>query len=128
VAPPPADAAEREAIVRAWSDALNRGDNLAAAELFVLPAIVVQGEFAGEFRTREDLTAWHASLPCSGRIVEISYDGPRVIVVFELGDRAEGACDAPPGTRAAAIFLIRAGAIVGWRQIPPPDATSPDAA
>lgn len=115
-----------EAIVRAWSRQLNAGDNAAAARLFELPALIVQGDRVGEFRTFEELAAWHAGLPCSGAIVSLSFEGEFVIAVFELGDRPTSKCDAPPGSQAAARFLIRRGKIVLWEQVAPPGGNESD--
>jgi hypothetical protein len=120
---PPATLAadERQEIVSAWSEALNSGNNEAAADLFAPGAVVVQNGLAAELTTHADAIAFNASLPCSGRIVEMTTEGEVVTAVFELGDRTTGACDAAPGTRAAAQFLIRAHKIIAWQQIPVPE-------
>jgi hypothetical protein len=120
----PPDAAALELVVRAWSRALNAGDNEAAAALFAPGAIVVQGGVAYELETREQAVAWNATLPCSGRIVEIVVRGGIVGAVFELGDRPASACDAPAGTLAAALFAIEDGLITVWSQVAPEDVTS----
>jgi hypothetical protein len=116
----PEDADERERIVRAWSTALNSGDNAAAARLFGLPALIAQGSFIREFPSYAVLEQWHASLPCSGTIISVAFAGEFVVVVFELGDRPTSDCDAP-GEPAAARFLIRDGRILAWQQIPVPE-------
>jgi hypothetical protein len=115
------DAAKLEEIVRAWSRALNAGDNEAAADLFAPRALVIQGELAAELVTHADAVAFNESLPCSGEVTEISTEGEIVTAVFVLGNRPTSDCDAPPGTRAAAQFLIRGGKILAWRQIPAPE-------
>ena len=116
-----------EAVVRAWSKALNAGDNEAAANLFAPGALVVQGGLVVQLAAHEDAVAFNASLPCSGEIVELSVDGDVVTAVFVLGDRAGSKCDAPPGTRAAAQLGIANGKIVVWKQIPVPDSSGPAA-
>jgi hypothetical protein len=68
-------------------------------------------------RTRADALAWNRSLPCSGRIVEIEISGEDATATFLLGDRPTSACDAPGG-RVAAVFRVRAGKIVLFRQLP----------
>ena len=104
-------------VVRAWSKALNEGDNDAAAELFAPNAEVVQGSVVTRLRTHADAVAWNTDLPCSGKIVSLSAHGPVVRATFVLGDRKSSPCDGP-GKRAAAVFRIRGGKIVLWHQVP----------
>ncbi len=126
----PADPKLLEAVVRAWSKALNAGDNEAAANLFAPGALVVQGDVVVQLPAHKDAVFFNSTLPCSGEIVELSVDGDVVTAIFVLGDRAGSTCDAPPGTRAAAQFGIENGKIVVWKQVPVPDhlgpAPSPD--
>jgi hypothetical protein len=121
---PPADA-ELEAVVRAWSSALNAGDDEAAADLFAPGAIIVQAGLALRLQDRADAVAWNAALPCSGTIVSLEVKDGLVVAVFALGDRLASPCNASPGTLAAAAFLIEDGKIVLWQQVPPPEDTSP---
>jgi hypothetical protein len=109
-----------EAVVRAWSRALNAGDNDALARLFALPALIAQGDRIGEFTTYEEIAMFHSGLPCSGTVVEITFGTDEALAVFELGDRGDVACDAAPGQRAAARFVFRGGKIVAWQQVPVP--------
>jgi limonene-1,2-epoxide hydrolase len=106
-----------ERVVRAWSKALNAGDNDAAADLFAKNAEVVQGSVVTRLRTHADAVAWNTDLPCSGKIVSLSAHGPVVRATFVLGDRKSSPCDGP-GKRAAAVFRIRGGKIVLWHQVP----------
>jgi limonene-1,2-epoxide hydrolase len=104
-------------IARAWSRALNAGDNDRAADLFAPGARVVQGGYALVLHTHEDAVRWNASLPCSGRIVRIEGSREAVTAQFVLGNRPRSPCDGP-GQRAAALFRVRNGKIVLWRQVP----------
>jgi limonene-1,2-epoxide hydrolase len=104
-------------VVRAWSKALDHGDNQAAADLFAPDAEVIQGRVVIRLRTHADAVAWNAGLPCSGKIVGLSTRGVTVTATFLLGDRPTSACDGP-GRRATAIFRIRGGKIVLWHQVP----------
>lgn len=113
--------------MRAWSAALNAGDNEAAADLFAPRALVLQDGVGLELRTHEAAVQFNAGLPCSGEIVRLSADGEVVTAVFELGDRPAGNCDAPPGTLATAQFLIQGGRIVAWQEIPVPAEAPPGA-
>jgi hypothetical protein len=108
------------AVVRAWSNRLNAGDNEGLAKLFRLPALVVQGAFVYRLSTREEVAAWHAGLPCSGRIVSITFAGRFATAVFRLGNRPASKCDGP-GKLAAARFEIVGGKIASWVQVPVPE-------
>jgi hypothetical protein len=108
-----------EAVVRAWSARLNAGDNERLARLFALPAVMVQGPLAYRLSTYKQVAAWHAGLPCSGRVVSIAFHGRFATAVFRLGNRRASQCDAP-GSLAAARFEIVRGKIVSWQQVPVP--------
>ncbi len=117
-----------ESVVRAWSSALNAGDNESAADLFAPNAEIIQGGADRHFRTRTDAVAWNAGLPCAGRIVRLETRGDNVTATFVLGDRTTSRCDGP-GLRARAVIRVRAGKIVLWHQVPvaeaPPVQTTP---
>ena len=125
-----AAASELEAVVRAWSAALNAGDNEAAADLFAPGALIVQAGVAVPLPGHAAAVQWNASLPCSGTIVDVELDVARriVVAVFALGDRSTGPCNAAPGTLAAAAFLIENGKIVVWQQVAPPEERSSERA
>lgn len=115
------DTETMERVVRDWSTLLNAGDNRGVARLFALPAVIAQGEFAGEFRSYDAIADFYARLPCSGTVVSISFDEPDVaLAVFSLGHRTTSRCDAEPGTLAAARFVFRDGELVAWQQVPVP--------
>ena len=105
-----------ESVVRAWSNALNAGDNERAAKLFAPDARVVQGPTHLNLKTLSDAIHFNASLPCSGRIVTVEDAGDVTTATFELGHRATSTCDAY-GARATAVFEVRGGKIVRWQQI-----------
>jgi limonene-1,2-epoxide hydrolase len=109
------ESASPEEVVRAWSRALNSGDNGAAADLFALGARIEQAGLVLTVRSREDAVAWNASLPCSGKIVSLRVEGDTAIATFTLFDRRTSLCDAPGG-RATAVLTVRDGKIVRWRQ------------
>ena len=115
-----------EAAVRAWSRALNAGDNDAVARLFALPALISQGDRIGQFDTYAEIARFHEGLPCSGTVVSVTFNPDEAVAVFELGDRGTTSCDAEPGSRAAARFVFRGGKIVAWQQVPVPDGAVPD--
>jgi limonene-1,2-epoxide hydrolase len=104
-----------EAVVRAWSEALNTGDNTGAADLFAPGAEVVQGNSILTLHTHRQAEEWNSSLPCSGRILSITSHGQTAIATFQLGDRPHSRCDGP-GQHATAIFRVVKGKIVLWHQ------------
>ena len=106
-----------EELARAWSHALNAGDNRAAGALFAIGAQIEQSGFVLRVRMPEDAAAWTASLPCAGRIIAVEHDGDDAIATFLLSDRQTSRCDAPGG-RARALFRVRDGKIVLFRQLP----------
>jgi len=108
-------------VVRAWSNALNAGDNQRAADLFAPDAQIVQGNLVRRLHTHSEAVAFNRTLPCSGRIVELRSRGRDIEATFVLGNRPASLCDGP-GQRAAALFRIRQGKIVLWHQIPAPPA------
>ena len=114
VAPPPSP----PAIVRAWSAALDRNDNAAAAKLFAPGARIIQGQTDVRL-TSKLAVAFNASLPCAGRIVAIRRKGDTVVATFVLGERPKHRCDGP-GQKAAAVFVVRRGKIVLWEQVAVP--------
>jgi limonene-1,2-epoxide hydrolase len=106
-----------ESVVRAWSQALNTGDNNRAADLFAPDAEIVQAGRVLTLRTHHDAVVWNSGLPCSGRIVSIETRGETTTATFLLGDRPNSKCDGP-GQRATAIFKVVKGKIVLWHQAP----------
>ncbi len=108
-------------VVRAWSTALNSGDNEAAADLFADGAEVIQGASLERLRTHQQAVAFNASLPCTGRIVALESAGEEVRATFVLGNRRTSRCDGP-GEQARAVIRVHAGKIVLWHQL----ATGPE--
>lgn len=105
-----------EGVVRAWSRAIDAGDDDSAADLFASGAEVVQGGRVTRLRTHADAVTWNAGLPCSGTIVALAERGEVVRATFLLDDRQGSPCDAP-GEQATAIFRVRDGKIVLWHQV-----------
>jgi hypothetical protein len=109
------------AIVRAWSQRLNADDNTGIAELFALPATIVQTPYEYRLVSRREIALWFSLLPCSGKIVSIRFRGNSATAVFLLGNRGSTPCDGP-GTLAAARFGFARGKIASWEQVPIPAA------
>lgn len=102
-------------LVRAWSAAIDRNDNEAAARLFGDGALIVQGG-PETLQTHADAVRWNAGLPCGGRITHLEVHGDHEVVAqFVLTERPQHSCDAPGGA-AAALFQVKDGKIVLWHQ------------
>jgi hypothetical protein len=109
-----------EQIVRAWSAALNRGDDRTAAALFADGAKIAQGDVAYTLLNKAGRFEFNSGLPCSGEIVDLHASGGEVTATFQLGERANHRCDAP-GAKTTAVFTIRNGRIVAFRQLAAPE-------
>lgn len=109
-----------EETARAWSAALNKSDDNAAADLFAKNTEIIQnGEIV--LQTHQDAVRWNAGLPCGGHITRvIKQRTDQVLVVFTLTERPGHHCDAP-GIKAAAVFRVEHGKVVLWRQTNPPN-------
>lgn len=103
-------------MARAWSNAINTGDNDAAAGLFADDAQIVQPGQVTRLHTHAEAVAWNAALPCSGTILEVVDADETATVTFRLGNRPSGTCDGP-GATVRAIFRVRKGKIVLWHQL-----------
>lgn len=112
-----------EAVVRAWSDAVNTGENERAADLLGRGAIVIQGAREQVLSTQADAVAWNHGLTCTSEVVRIQTHRDIVTTTFRLGDRGdEGSCATAGGT-ATVEFEVRHDRIVFLRQLsstPPP--------
>jgi len=106
-------------VVRAWSHALNANDNERAARLFAPNARVIQPGVDVRLNTHRLAVAFNDALPCAGRIVDIRVRGDHATATFVLGMRPKHRCDGL-GQRAAALFVVHAGKIVRWQQVPVP--------
>ena len=105
-------------VVRAWSAALNTGNNEAAANLFAKNAIVAQPGYTLPLKTHELAVLWNKSLPCAGHILWITVKKNVADATFRLSDRSPvQRCDAP-GTRARAAFTVVNGKIAAFVKLP----------
>ena len=95
---PPTSPKQMKAIVHAWSDKLNAGDNQGVAHLFRLPAIVVQN-YAFRFHTYAQIAEWHSYLPCAGHITSVQVKGRYATAVFRLGNRKGRSATRPARSR-----------------------------
>jgi limonene-1,2-epoxide hydrolase len=107
------------AVVRAWTAALNRSDNEAAANLFAKNAVVIQNGLRLVLSTHHLAVLWMEGVPCSGSLIHVRVTQDLADAIFVLGSRKGIMCDAP-GVKARAAFVVRKGKIIRWLQLPVP--------
>jgi hypothetical protein len=114
-------------VIRAWSDALRRGDVRRAADYFALPSELVNGVGSNGrpelvlIRTLAQAEAVNETLPCGARLISTSRHGRYVNALFRLTDRpgpGGGGCGSGAGQTARTDFLIAHGRIVEWIRAP----------
>ncbi len=113
-------------VIRAWSDALRRGDVQAAAQYFALPSVMINGTDATgttiviTIDTPAQAEAANATLPCGARFVSADQRGRYVNALFRLTGRPGlGGTDCGGGgSTARTNFVIAHGRIVEWLRAP----------
>jgi hypothetical protein len=106
-----------EAVIRAWSDALNAGEDERAAAFFADGARIVQGLRSFRLEDTEEALRFARSLPCGSEIVALESSGDRLEATIELTPRPGRRCDGP-GTRTGLIVRVHEGRIVLWHEVP----------
>jgi hypothetical protein len=115
------------AVIRGWSQALERGDVNAAARYFALPSVLVNDANASgqalvvHIFTFKDALAANASLSCGAQLLSTDLRGSYVNALFRLTDRpgAGAGCGSGLGQTARTNFVISGGHIVQWLRAPP---------
>jgi hypothetical protein len=115
------------AVIKAWSDALRRGDVRGAARYFAVPSVMINGTDASgsalvvAIDTRAEAQAANASLPCGARFISADQRGRYVNALFRLTARrgpGGSTCGTGAGQTARTDFLIVNGMIVEWIRAP----------
>jgi hypothetical protein len=115
------------AVIRAWSDALRRGDVRGAARYFAVPSVMVNGTDASggalviAIDTHGEALAANASLPCGARLISADQRGRYVNALFRLTGRpgpGGSSCGTGVGQTARTNFVIVHGLIVEWIRAP----------
>ena len=106
-----------EAVVRAWGEAMTKGDIAAATALFAVPAIVANNTPQIRLETRLQVKFFNETLPCGGRVIATERRGRLVVGTFRLTDRPGGDCGSGTGHTAKAAFDVRRGKIVRWLRV-----------
>ena len=110
-------AQDPEAVVDSWSQAINGGDDEAAAGLFAKDAVVIQDGQRTILASDADALAFNASLPCGAKVVGKKTSGDDVTTTFTLTRRPGHMCDGT-GEAAVTVFTIVDGKITLWHQLP----------
>ena len=120
-------AASAVGLIRAWSDALRRGDVRSAARYFALPSVMINGvdtrgaAIVIAIGTRAQAEAANASLPCGARLISADQRGRYVNALFRLTGRlgpGGSDCGTGAGQTARTNFVIGRGRIVEWIRAP----------
>jgi hypothetical protein len=123
IRPSPADVS----VIRAWADALRRGDVSAAARYFALPSVMINGADASgdalviTMNTRAQAVAANSTLPCGARLISADQRGRYVNALFRLTGRpgpGGSNCGTGAGETARTNFVIADGLIVEWIRAP----------
>lgn len=110
------DTPSGESVVRAWTTAVYEGDYDRAADLFAPRAMIQQG-ITFVLTSRARALAFNRSLPCRAKVRTIERERHGVLLAtFDLFPGRGGAC--PDGGSARVRFMIRAGKIETWHQLP----------
>jgi hypothetical protein len=122
-------------VIRAWSDALRRGDIAGAARYFALPSLMINGPDANgqaveiAIRNRAQAEAANVALPCGAQFISADKRGRYINALFRLTDRPGpgGGCADGAGQTARTNFVIDRRRIVEWIRAPedPGDNTAP---
>jgi hypothetical protein len=114
-------------VIKAWSDALRRGDVRGAARYFAVPSVMVNGTDTGgsalviTIVTPVQAEAANATLPCGAQLISTDQRGRYVNALFRLiGRPGLGGtdCGGGVGSTARTNFVIAHGRIVQWLRAP----------
>jgi hypothetical protein len=106
-------------VVRAWADALRRGDVHGAAEYFALPSLVANGTAPLKLETRAEARFFNRALPCGAEVIATE-PAPHgfFIATFRLTERpGPGECGTGTGSTARTAFRVRDRHITDWLRV-----------
>jgi hypothetical protein len=115
-------------VIRAWAGALRGGDVAGASALWALPSTAQNATAPLRLRSRADVRAFNASLPC-GAVVTQSRAGAHgfTIVTVRLTHRRGADCGPGVGGVARTAIRVHDGRIAEWYRLPDdPRAPVPD--
>jgi hypothetical protein len=115
------------AVIRAWSDALRRGDVRGASRYFALPSVMINGTdetgaaLVITLGTLAQAEAANESLPCGATLLSTDQRGRYVNALFRLTGRPGPGgtdCGTGAGQTARTNFVILNGRILEWIRAP----------
>jgi hypothetical protein len=113
-------------VIDEWAVALAHGDVDAAASLFAIPSVAVNGPGETRIGDRRDAVRFNASLPCGAELIEAQGHAGFILATFRLTERpGPGECGEGAGEEAGTAFRIEDGEIAEWRRIPVPGESLP---
>jgi limonene-1,2-epoxide hydrolase len=107
-------------VVRAWADALRRGDVRGAARFFALPSVVSNGTPPVKLESRAAVRIFNRLLPCGAKAIDSEPAAHGFfIVTFRLTERpGRGRCGSGTGETARTAFRVRDDHITEWLRVP----------
>ncbi|MGI8595456.1 MAG: hypothetical protein ACR2ML_14035 [Solirubrobacteraceae bacterium] len=112
-------------VIRAWADALRRGDVRRAASYFAIPSVVQNGTPPVRLGEPGEALAFNLSLPCGARLKGTRRTGRYTVATFALTERPGGDCGKGTGGEAVTAFVVTGGKIREWRRVPAPGEPPP---
>ncbi|MEA2298719.1 MAG: hypothetical protein QOF77_1655 [Solirubrobacteraceae bacterium] len=105
-------------MIRAWAQALARGDVAGAGAYFATPSRVqiAPDQPVATVASAADARALNAMLPCGARLLDARPVARYIDALFLLGTRPGAACNGIGGT-ARVAFVIQGGKIAVWLRI-----------
>src|SRR3954447_20636791 len=104
----PASRAKDAVVIRAWVDALRKGNYARANAQFATPSLIQNGGPAITLKTPRQVDAFNRSLPCGAELLDTQEVGDhRTLGIFRLTTASDGrTCRGAAGHRARVSFLI----------------------
>lgn len=109
----------RVKVIRAWSDALRRGDVAGASAAWGVPSKVQNGSPVLTLASRADVRIFNDALSCGSVVTKTGgARGGFTIVRVRLTQRPGADCGSGTGHAARTAILVRGGKIVAWYRLP----------
>ncbi len=104
--------------IRAWAQALGRGDVTRAVSYWAVPAKIQNATPVLTLASKADLRLFNGSLACGAVLTGAGSARGYTIATFRLTERRGGDCGSGTGHSARTAILVRGGRITGWYRLP----------